>query len=101
MPGDELAAELLAAVLDEDPLTGSLYGVPGYDALLPDFGEEAGAEHATTLASIAKRADETPETGLEETELQTLDFVRCFARGLAKAATVPIVEFTISDTFAA
>ena len=41
------------------------------------------------------------EDGLAETELQTLDFVRCLARGMAAAATVPIIEFTISDTFAA
>jgi uncharacterized protein (DUF885 family) len=101
MPGDDLAAELLTTVLDADPLSGSLYGFPGYDALLPDFSEDAEAAHAQTLASIATRAEQASESGLEETERQTLDFVRCFARGLAGAAAVPLVEFTISDTFAA
>ncbi len=42
-----------------------------------------------------------PEDGLEETELQTLDFVRYLARGMADAAAVPMIEFTISDTFVA
>jgi uncharacterized protein (DUF885 family) len=101
MPGDDLAAELLAAVLDADPLAGSLYGFAGYDARLPDFSREAQSAQARTLASIAERAEQEPETGLGETELQTLDFVRCMARGMAGAAAVPVVEFTISDTFAA
>src|SRR5271155_3520548 len=87
MPGDDLAAELLTAVLDADPLSGSLYGFPGYDALLPDFSTSTEAEH-------------TPDDGLAETELQTLDFVRCMARSMADAASVPLIEFTISDTFA-
>ncbi len=101
MPGDELAAELLTTALNADPLTGSLAGVPGYDALLPDFSQRAEIERARALDSIATRAEQAPEAGVEETELQTLDFVRCLARGMAGAATVPIIEFTISDTFAA
>ena len=101
MPGDELAAELLQAVLTAAPLDGSLFGFPGYDESLPDFTQEAEAEHARLLASIAARAEAAPEDGLAETDLQTLDFVRCLARNMAGAAQVPIVEFTISDTFAA
>jgi uncharacterized protein (DUF885 family) len=101
MPGDDLAAELLQAVLTAAPLDGSLYGFPGYDESLPDFSQEAEAEQARVLESIATRAEQAPEEGLAETELQTLDFVRCLARGMAGAATVPIIEFTISDTFAA
>src|ERR1700735_1880924 len=101
MRGDELADELLHAVLTADPLEGSLFGFPGYDELLPDFNPQAEREHARTLESIATRAEQVPEDGLAETELQTLDFVRCLARGMAGAATVPLVEFTISDTFAA
>jgi uncharacterized protein (DUF885 family) len=101
MPGDELAAELLASVLDADPLIGSLYGISGYDSSLPDFSRESEGEHARRLASIATRAEQAPDAGLEETELQTLDFVRCLARGMADVAAVPNIEFTISDTFAA
>ena len=99
MPGDELAAELLTSVLEADPLAGSLYGFPGYDELLPDFSAEAESEHARRLASIAERAEEASEDGLGETELQTLDFVRCLGRGVADAAAVPVVEFTVCDTF--
>ena len=89
MSADDLAAELLTAALDADPLAGSLYGFPGYDNLLPDFGTEAEAAQARTLESIAQRSAETTTDGLEESELQTLDFVRCMARGMADAATVP------------
>ncbi len=101
MSADDLAAELLASTLDADPLTGSLYGFPGYDNLLPDFGTEAEAAQARALDSIARRSAETPTDGLEESEFQTLDFVRCMARGMADATTVPTIEFTICDTFAA
>jgi hypothetical protein len=96
MPEDDLAAELLTAVLDADPLSGSLYGFPGYDALLPDFGEPTETAHARLLSSIAERAEQTPDDGLAETELQTLDFVRCMARSMADAAAVPLVEFSRS-----
>ena len=96
---DELAAELLAVTLEADPLAGSLFGFPGYDGRLVDFGAEAERETARRLAAIAERADAEPEEGLGETEHQTLDFVRHMARGMADAAAVPIVEFTICDTF--
>jgi uncharacterized protein (DUF885 family) len=100
MPGDELAAELLTSYLDANPLAASLYGFPGYDELLPDFSGHAEREDARRLESIAERAEKAADDDLGETELQTLDFVRCLARGMADAATVPVVEFTVSDTFA-
>jgi hypothetical protein len=49
MSPDDLAAELLDAVLEADPLTGSLYGLPGYDARLPDFGRDAEDRFASTV----------------------------------------------------
>ena len=101
MLGDELAAELLTSVLHANPIIGSLYGFSGYDAHLPDFSGESQSGHARQLASIAARAEQAPDAGLAETDVQTLDFVRCLARGMADAAAVPIIEFTISDTFAA
>ena len=101
MSADDLAAELLTTVLEADPLTGSLYGFPGYDDLLPDYGVDAEREYARALASVTERAEQLPDTGLSETELQTLDFVRHLARGMADAAAIPLIEFTICDTFAA
>ena len=101
MSADALAAELLTTVLDEDPLSGSLYGLAGYDELLPDFSEAAERDRADRLASVAARAEEMSDEGLGESEVQTLDFVRCLAGEMADAATVPAIEFTISDTFAA
>ncbi len=101
MSADDLAAELLTTVLDADPLSGSLYGFPGYDDLLPDFSDAAETEQAKSLTSVAVRAEQMPDEGLGETELQTLDFVRVLARQMADAAAVPATEFTISDTFVA
>jgi uncharacterized protein (DUF885 family) len=103
MPGtaDELAGELLTTVFDADPLSASLYGVPGYDGRLPDFSAQADADTARRLADVATRADQADENGLDEADLQTLDFVRCLSRNMAEAAEVPLNEFTISDTFVA
>jgi uncharacterized protein (DUF885 family) len=101
MSADDLAAELLTTVLDADPLTASLFGFPGYDDLMPDFSVGAEQDQARRLTSVAERAEETPDLGLDETELQTLDFVRHMARGMADAAAVPQIEFAICDTFVA
>jgi uncharacterized protein (DUF885 family) len=101
MSADDLAAELLTTSFDADPLAGSLYGFPGYDNLLPDYEAGAEAAQAQALESIAVRAASGSAEGLSESEAQTLDFVRHMARGMADAATVPLVEFTIGDTFAA
>ena len=89
MSADDLAADLLTTVLDADPLTASLFGFPGYDDLLPDFSAEAEQDQARRLTSVAERAEQMPDQGLDETELQTLDFVRYMARGMADAAAVP------------
>ncbi|HEX3333762.1 MAG TPA: DUF885 domain-containing protein [Acidimicrobiales bacterium] len=99
MSADELAAELLTTVFEADPLAGSLYGFPGYDDRLPDFGAEAEAELAGRLASIAERAQSLPDTGLDESQHQTLDFVRFMGGNMAGAARVPLIEFTVCDTF--
>ncbi len=100
MSADDLAGEILDATFEADPMAGSIYGFPGYDDRLTDFsvaGEEALAHK---LASIAERAEQQAPTGLDEVGHQTLDFVRHMARGMAGAAEVPMIEFTISDTFA-
>lgn len=101
MSVDDLAAALLSTVFDADPLSGSMYGFPGYDDRLPDLSADAEERIATELASVARQAEVHPDEGLSETEHQTLDFVRVLARGMAEAARVPLTEFTICDTFVA
>jgi uncharacterized protein (DUF885 family) len=99
MTPDDLAAELLAATLDADPLAGSLYGFPGYDERLPDFSSAAEQAQCERLTALTKQTGQIDEDGLTEVQLQTLDFVRRMAENMAGAATVPLVEFTICDTF--
>ncbi|HWF15780.1 MAG TPA: DUF885 domain-containing protein [Acidimicrobiales bacterium] len=101
MSADDLASELLKTVLDADPLAGSLYGFPGYDDRLPDLSAESEQRVDADLTSIAQRAEDLPDVGLNEPEHQTLDFARVMARGMAGAAEVPLTEFTICDTFVA
>ena len=99
MTPDDLAAELLEATLDADPLAGSLYGFSGYDERLPDFSKSFEQAQIEQLTTLALRASQFDETGLGEVQLQTLDFVRRMADNMAGAATVPLVEFTVCDTF--
>ncbi len=99
MTPNDLAAELLEATLDADPLEGSMFGIPGYDDRLADYSASAEAAHRERLHSIAHRAERFPESDLDEVQQQTLDFVQQMARGMADAASVPMVEFTICDTF--
>ena len=99
MTPDDLASELLETTLDADPLAGSLYGFPGYDERLPDFSKASELAQGTRLAALAERAAHLDETGINEVQLQTLDFVRRMAANMAGAATVPLVEFTVCDTF--
>ena len=102
MPGDELAAELLTRSSTPTPWPGRCTACPGYDALSARLRPRVRVRPRTGARVRSPPAPkQTPEAGLEETELQTLDFVRCMARGMADAATVPVIEFTISDTFAA
>lgn len=101
MSADDLAAELLAVVFDADPLSGSMYGFPGYDERLPDLSAEGEEKVADALGSIAQRAENHADLGLAEPEHQTLDFVRVLARSMAGAARIPLTEFTICDTFVA
>jgi uncharacterized protein (DUF885 family) len=101
MSADDLAAALLSTVFDADPLSGSMYGFPGYDDRLPDLSADAEEQIAAALETIALQAEDHAVQGLPETEHQTLDFVRVLARGMAEAARVPLTEFTICDTFVA
>ena len=101
MSADDLAAALLSTVFDADPLSGSMYGFPGYDDRLPDLSAAAEEEIASALDAVARQAEVHTDQGLAETEHQTLDFVRVLARGMGEAALVPMTEFTICDTFVA
>jgi uncharacterized protein (DUF885 family) len=98
---DDLAAELLETALTADPLSGSLYGFPGYDDRLPDLSAEGERSIEARLASIAERAAVVPVDGLDETEHQTADFVRHLSNGMAGAAAVHLTEFTVCGTFVA
>jgi uncharacterized protein (DUF885 family) len=98
---DDLAAELLETVLDADPLSGSLYGFPGYDNKLPDLSAEGERAVETRLSSIAQRSADMPVDGLDETGHQTLDFVRNLSSGMAGTAGIPMTEFTVCGTFVA
>jgi uncharacterized protein (DUF885 family) len=101
VPADDLVAELLETTLDADPLSGSLYGFPGYDDRLPDLSAEGERSVEARLASVSERAADLPADDLGETEHQTLDFVRQMSSGMAGAAGIHLTEFTVCGTFVA
>ena len=101
MTPDALAGELLDAYLDNEPLSASMLGLPGYDERLPDISAAAEARAADIFAGIAARADAADDNGLDEWQRQTLDFVRHVASVIAETTPLPLVEFTITDLYVA
>ncbi|HEY2061044.1 MAG TPA: DUF885 domain-containing protein [Amycolatopsis sp.] len=92
-----LADELYNAVLDRFPTSASVRGTAGYGDRLPDYGETAEADFATTVAGIAHRAEGLDPSELTSTELVTRAVVVQQARMLGERVEGRWTEFTVSD----
>jgi uncharacterized protein (DUF885 family) len=94
----ELAEDYLQAILDAEPFEATVFGVPGWDAEVPDLSEAAEAETDRRLAGLERRLAGIDEGGLGHQDRITLAMLR---RGLADrradlAARWP--ELTVSAT---
>ncbi|HEX4908828.1 MAG TPA: DUF885 family protein, partial [Actinomycetes bacterium] len=95
---DELAERYFQVTMDAAPFDATMYGVPGWDAEVPDLSEAAEAETDRRLAGLARRLAGTDEGGLGHQDRITLAMLE---RGLADhraelAARWP--EVTVSAT---
>jgi uncharacterized protein (DUF885 family)/ribosome-associated protein YbcJ (S4-like RNA binding protein) len=98
---DHLCDDLLDAVFTAEPLGASLLGLPGYDHLLGDLSAEGERRSADRFDEIARRAEALDPTGMSETDLQTLGFVRHVAATQRDVTRLGAVEWTVTDLWIA
>ena len=97
----ELAADLLDALFTASPISASLLGLPGYDDRLGDLDAEADARAAERFDAIARRAEAVPVDELDETDRQTVEFVRHVAATERDVVRLGAVEWTVTDLWVA
>ena len=98
-PVHQLADELLELSFDNDPVMGTILGVPGYDEALSDRSEEAQQAVRAAALDIAGRADAVDVTGLPADDAVTRAAVAHHARQMVTEVDVRLVEYTITDLF--
>jgi uncharacterized protein (DUF885 family) len=89
----ELADEMLELLHDESPLVPSVFGIPGYDHLLPDLSVEADRDRRARAESIAERA--AAADGLSGQDAATRAVVVQQATSLIIRADARAVEHTL------
>ena len=95
-PLASLAQEYLETSTVADPLTASVFGVPGADRLLPDLSEEGEAASAVKLLDIASRAEAVPVHGLDDADRVSRAVLVHAARQGATTLTDRYTEFSVS-----
>ncbi len=97
-----LADELLDLILDADPLSATLLGVPGRDDRLGDVSEAAERTLRADLLAIIGRADAIEATGASVGQNAiTIKVVAQQARAAVDSIDARSIEHTITDLFIA
>ncbi|MFC0115986.1 DUF885 domain-containing protein [Kibdelosporangium aridum] len=96
---DALADELIRLGFDREPISASILGVPGYDALVGD--PSAAADEATKARALelAERADAVDKAGVDAKDAITLAVVAQQGRAMADRVDSKLAEYTITDMF--
>ncbi|MBO0839798.1 MAG: DUF885 domain-containing protein [Sciscionella sp.] len=97
---DELADELLGVMFDAQPLSATLYGLPGRHDRLADLSEQSEQEYATRFADIAHRAAATSTDRAEKistAENLTAAVIERQATELRDRLACRAVEYTVTD----
>ncbi|GAA3855763.1 hypothetical protein GCM10022243_21390 [Saccharothrix violaceirubra] len=93
-PTAQLADELLDLMLTQSPLGATLYGLPGYDHLLPDHRPETEEAIRTRAVDIARRA-----RALDSDDPVTRAVIVQQAEAVVDRVDALGVEYTITDSF--
>jgi uncharacterized protein (DUF885 family) len=96
---NQLADELLDAILDADPIGATVLGVRDREDRLPDYSEAGEEAERARLAGILARAGEVEAAG--DQDRVTLAVVRARAEGLLAHLAARAVEYAVTDTFTA
>ncbi|HEU5470830.1 MAG TPA: DUF885 domain-containing protein [Actinophytocola sp.] len=94
-----LADEMLDIVFRAQPLDATLYGLSGYDDLLPTVSEEAEAALRARAVSVAERAAAIEDATLSDEDAVTRAVVEQQARAQVDRLDVRLVEYTIAGWF--
>ncbi|MGH3645883.1 MAG: DUF885 domain-containing protein [Micromonosporaceae bacterium] len=91
-----LAADYFAATMSADPFEATMFGVPGYDARVPDRGRAAHQRHAATLDELSKRLDGIDSTGLGESDQVTHSMLRRQLTDTRDQLAAGVMEVSVS-----
>ncbi|HEV2782321.1 MAG TPA: DUF885 domain-containing protein [Actinophytocola sp.] len=94
-----LADELLDAMFTAEPISATLFGIPGHDHRLPDPSEEGDRAHRDRMADIADRAAVIDPSTLDPGTAVTRAVVEQHARATLLELDARLVEYTISGLF--
>ncbi|MBP2321567.1 uncharacterized protein (DUF885 family) [Kibdelosporangium banguiense] len=96
---DALADELMRMGFDREPVSATLYGIPGYDALIGDPSAAADEAARAQALDVIERAGTVDRSGLSEQDAITLAVVSQQARSTVDRIESKMAEYTITDLF--
>jgi uncharacterized protein (DUF885 family) len=91
-----LADELFSLYLDREPLSATLWGLPGHDAEVPSITADADAAYAAALGALRARAESVDSAGQSASERITLAAVLNTIDQELIGVAVAAIEFTAS-----
>jgi uncharacterized protein (DUF885 family) len=95
-PARDLADRFHHRWLEANPFTASIYGIPGYDELVPDESEEGARAWRAEVAQFLEEADAIAAGPLAPSEAVTLDATREAAAQELAGIDMARVEYTVT-----
>jgi uncharacterized protein (DUF885 family) len=95
-PARDLADRFHHRWLEANPFTASMYGIPGYDDLVPDESEEGARAWRTEVTRFLQEADAIAAGPLTPSDAVTLDAVREAAAQELAVIDMARVEYTVT-----
>src|SRR5215471_9337055 len=92
----ELADRMHRRWLEENPFAATMYGIPGYDDLVPDESEEGRRAWRAEVGRFLHEADEIAGGELTPAEGVTLDCTRQAAAAEQEAIDLAEEEYTVT-----
>jgi uncharacterized protein (DUF885 family) len=92
----DLADRVHRRWLEENPFAATMYGIPGYDDLLPDESEEGQQAWRDELGRFLREADAIAGAPLDPAEAVTLDCTREAATQELEIIDLAATEYTVT-----
>jgi uncharacterized protein (DUF885 family) len=92
----DLADRVHRRWLEENPFSATMYGIPGYDDLLPDESEEGQQAWRDELGQFLREADAIADAPLAPAEAVTLDCTREAAIQELEIIDLAATEYTVT-----